>query len=92
MRQDYAETIAIRAVAWIAGNEEMLPIFLGATGASADDLRARLAEPDFLGSVLDFLMMDDRWVAAFCDASNLAYDQIMPARQVLPGGGQMNWT
>ncbi|MGB5558919.1 MAG: DUF3572 domain-containing protein [Paracoccaceae bacterium] len=92
MRQEYAETIAIRAVAWLAGNDELLPVFLGATGASESDLRARLAEPEFLGSVLDFMMMDDQWVVAFCDGSDLAYDQIMQARQALPGGAQVNWT
>ena len=92
MRQEYAETIAIRAVAWLAGNDELLPVFLGATGASESDLRARLAEPEFLGSVLDFLMMDDQWVVAFCDGAQLQYDRIMQARQALPGGAQVNWT
>lgn len=92
MRQEHAETIAISAVGWLAGNDELLPVFLGATGASESDLRARLAEPDFLGSVLDFLMMDDRWVVEFCDGQALPYDQIMQARQALPGGVQTNWT
>lgn len=92
MREEYAETIAIQAVAWLAGNDELLPVFLGATGASEGDLRARLAEPDFLGSVLDFLMMDDSWVMEFCDGQDLRYDQIMQARQTLPGGAQVNWT
>ncbi|MEL7265298.1 MAG: DUF3572 family protein, partial [Planctomycetota bacterium] len=32
------------------------------------DLRARAGEPDYLGSVLDFLMMDDAWVTAACDS------------------------
>lgn len=92
MQREYAETIAIRAVAWLAGNDELLPIFLGATGASAEDLRARLAEPEFLGSVLDFLMMNDQWVIAFCDGSDLPYDRLMQARQALPGGADVSWT
>ena len=92
MRQENAETIAIRAVAWLAGNEDLLPTFLGATGASESDLRARLAEPEFLGSVLEFLMMDDVWVVQFCDSADLAYDQIMQARQTLPGGADVSWT
>ncbi len=92
MRQDYAETVAIRAVAWLAGNDDLLPVFLGASGASAEDLRARLAEPEFLGSVLDFLMLDDRWVMAFCDASGLQYAELAQARQSLPGGAEVSWT
>ena len=92
MRQEYAETIAIRAVAWLAGNDELLPVFLGSTGASEGELRARLAEPDFLGSVLDFLMMNDTWVVDFCDSSDVRYDQILQARQSLPGGADVSWT
>ena len=46
----------------------------------------------FLGAVLDFIMMDDAWVTAFCDTVNIPYDRIMQARQSLPGGAQMNWT
>lgn len=92
MQQDLAETIALRALAWLAGNDALLPVFLGATGASGEDLRARAAEPEFLGAVLDFLMMDDAWVVAFCDAESLAYHTPMMARAALPGGAQVNWT
>ncbi|MFW8634429.1 DUF3572 domain-containing protein [Cribrihabitans pelagius] len=89
---DKAETLALTALAWLAANDELLPVFLGATGASEADLRARAAEPEFLGSVLDFLTMDDAWVMAFCDAQGLAYEMPMQARMALPGGAQVNWT
>jgi len=68
MQQNSAETIALQALGWLAGNDALLPVFLGATGASEADLRERATEPEFLGAVLDFLMMDDAWVVAFCDA------------------------
>ncbi|AZV77426.1 DUF3572 family protein [Parasedimentitalea marina] len=87
-----AETLALQALAWLVGNEELLPVFLGASGASESDLRARAADPEFLGSVLDFLMMDDSWVISFCDAQGLAYESPMQARMSLPGGAQVNWT
>ena len=92
MNRDSAETLAIQALAWLAGNDELMPVFLGASGASIDDLRNRAGESEFLGSVLDFLMLDDSWVTAFCDDSGLAYDLPMRARQELPGGAQVNWT
>ncbi len=92
MQQEIAETIALRALAWLAGNEELLPVFLGATGAGEDDMRERAQDPEFLGSVLEFLMNDDAWVVEFCDAHQLRYDQPMQARQALPGGAQVNWT
>lgn len=92
MQQDSAETIALQALAWLAGDDGLLPVFLGATGASEADLRARVSEPEFLGAVLDFLMMDDAWVVAFCDAEGLRYETPMLARAALPGGRQMSWT
>ena len=92
MQRDAAETVGLRALAWLAGNDELLPVFLGSTGASLDDLRAGAGEPAFLGSVLDFVMMDDAWVVAVCDAAGRAYEAPMRARAALPGGGQVHWT
>ena len=91
-RQESAETIALQALAWLVGNEDLLPVFLGATGASVNDLAKSAKQPAFLGSVLDFLVMDDAWVVAFCDTINLPYQAPMQARAALPGGEQMNWT
>lgn len=92
LSQDAAETLALKALGWLAGNDELLPVFLNASGASEADLRARIAEPEFLGSVLDFLMMDDAWVVAFCDGAGERYEAPMMARAALPGGAQINWT
>lgn len=89
---DAAETLALQALAWLVGNEELLPVFLGSTGAGEDELRARAAEPEFLVSVLDFLMMDDAWVVGFCDATETPYEHPMQARAALSGGAQMHWT
>lgn len=92
MDQKQAETRALSVLAWLVGNDELLPVFLGATGASEADLRVRIAETEFLASVLDFLMMDDAWVMDYCDGENLPYDTPMRARQSLPGGGDVSWT
>lgn len=87
-----AETLALQALSWLVGNDDLLPVFLGATGTSEDDLKARAADPEFLGSVLDFLMMDDAWIIAFCDSGDIGYEQPMLARAALPGGEQVHWT
>ena len=92
MQRDAAETVGLQALGWLAGNEDLLPVFLGSTGASSEDLRAGAADPAFLGSVLDFLTMDDAWVVAFCDAAGLPYEAPMRARAARPGGGQVHWT
>lgn len=90
--QEFAETLALRALCWIVGSPEMLPVFLGATGLSATDLGARTAEPELLVSVLDFLLLDDAWVIAFCDAARYDYGDPLAARQALPGGAEPHWT
>jgi hypothetical protein len=92
LSQDAAEAIALQCLAWLAGNEELLPVFLGATGAGVEDLRERAQDPDFLGSVLDFVLMDDAWVTAFCDHAGLAATTPGAARAALPGGAQVHWT
>jgi hypothetical protein len=91
-KQDLAETVALQALGWLAGNEDLLPVFLAATGASTSDLAESAGQPAFLGSILDFLLQDDAWVVGFCDAANLPYDAPMRARAALPGGEQIHWT
>lgn len=92
MERDSAETVGLRALGWLAANEDLLPVFLGASGASLDDLRSGAGDAAFLGSVLDFVLMDDAWVVAFCDAAGLGYEAPMRARAALPGGGEVHWT
>ena len=90
--QETAEVLGLKVLAWLAGNDDLLPVFQGSTGASDDDIRAGAQNPVFLGAVLDFVMMDDAWVVQCCDALSLKYDQLFVARQALPGGAQVNWT
>jgi hypothetical protein len=89
---DAAETLALQVLAWVIGNDELLPVFLGASGASEDDLRSRASDPVFLASVLDFITMNDDWIIAFCEASGVGYDQPMLARAVLAGPAATHWT
>ncbi|MFK7837234.1 MAG: DUF3572 domain-containing protein [Sulfitobacter sp.] len=90
--QESAETLALQVLGWLVTNEDLMPVFLGSTGASEADIKAQASDPVFLGAVLEFLMMDDAWVVRFCDENNLSYDQIMPARAALPGGAEVSWT
>ena len=92
MGPEAAETLALEALAWLAGNDELWPVFLGATGAAASDLRDRAADPEFLGAVLDFLTMDDAWVMAFCTAAGRPFTAPLAARAALPGGALPHWT
>ncbi len=92
MARPQAEALAVRALAWMAGDEELIGRFLATTGAGPGDLRARAAEPEFLGFVLDFLLADEAALIVFAAAENIRPDLPMRARAALPGGALPNWT
>lgn len=92
LTRNAAETVALEVFTWLVANEDLLPVFLGTTGASQEDMRGAINDPDFLGSVLDFMMMDDAWVIGCCDALHLPYERLAQARMGLPGGEQRHWT
>lgn len=88
-----AEIVALRALGWLMSQDDLRGVFLGASGLAESDLRARAGDPDLLASVLDFLLMNDAWIVAFCDAQGLAdYDSPRRARAALPGGEAVHWT
>lgn len=92
MKREAAETLALRALAWLAADDDLLGRFLGASGAAPGDLAAGAADPRFLAAVLDFVLTDDSLVMAFCDAESYPYPAPMQARAALPGGEVPHWT
>lgn len=92
MQQDSAEMIALKVLGWLASEEEVFPIFLGASGIDAGELKERAMEPTVLAAVLDFVTMNDDWVRDCCMATGLAPTDPMQARQSMPGGGDVSWT
>ena len=91
MNQNSAETLAIQALSWLAGDDEILEQFLNATGAAPGDLRERAKAPEFLGFVLDFIMRDDETILGFCERAGHTPEAVIKARHTL-GGGLPNWT
>ena len=81
-----AETVAIRALAWIAEDEERLGRFMGLAGLTVDELRARAAEPDFLGGVLDFVLENEPLLLAFAETAGFKPATLLRLRRDLPGG------
>lgn len=97
MTDDQAEAIGISALGWICAEDDLLPVFLAASGASIGDLRDQLGAaqgPDagLLLAVLEFILMRDETVIACAQASGLPNDHIALAHAVLSGAGRMHWT
>lgn len=89
---DQAETLALQALGWLAGQDDLCGAFLGQSGLGHDDLRARAGDPEFLGFVLDFLMTDEPALLAFCEDTGIRPDKPLRARLGLPGGDAPHWT
>ncbi|MBK6468199.1 MAG: DUF3572 domain-containing protein [Rhodobacter sp.] len=92
LRQDSAQTLALQALGWLAGQDERFHAFLAACGTGAAEVRARAADPEMLGSVLDFLLADEAALLQFCAEAGLPPETPMQARAALPGGDVPFWT
>jgi len=79
-----AQAVALQAIAFIAGDDELLPRFVALSGCGLDDLKARIADPRFLGGVLDFVLADEPTLLAFAQSTGLAPETPMAARAKLP--------
>jgi hypothetical protein len=86
--REAAEIVAVQALSFIAGDPERLGLFLAESGLGPETLRTAATEPQFLTSVLDFVLRDDATVKAFASASQLHPTNIAAARQVL---GDPTW-
>lgn len=92
MKREQAEVVALQVLGWLAADQELIGLFLGASGAGVDEIRARAQDPHFQGAVLDFLLQSDEWVLRFSQATGLAPTLPGLARQALPGGETPFWT
>ena len=86
--REVAEIVAIQALSFLAGDSARLGAFLAETGIGPETLRQSAADPQFLISVLDFVMRDDATVKAFAAASELHPTNIAAAHQAL---GDPQW-
>ena len=86
--REVAEIVAIQALTFVAGDPERLGLFLAESGLGPETLRTAAANPQFLASVLDFVMRDDATVKAFAAQSELHPTNIAAARQAL---GDSHW-
>jgi len=78
-----AESLAIQALAFIAGDSARIGPFLAATGIGPDMIRAAAREPDFLRGVLDYVASDDNLLVAFAAETGLNPFDIPAARDAL---------
>ena len=92
MDKEIAETRALEVLTWLLSEDDLIKVFMGATGASQNDLRSNTLSHEFLISIVDFVLMDDKWVISCGKFLNIDPSQIQLIRMSLDGGQEVNWT
>ena len=92
MDKELAETRALEVFTWVLSEDDLIQVFMRATGASQNDLRSNTLSHEFLISILDFVLMDDRWVISCSKFLNIDPSLIQLIRMSLDGGQEVNWT
>jgi len=85
MQDTAAETLALKALAFLAGEGETLDRFLAVSGVQPKDLRERVGDPLLLAAVLDFVLGEDQLLLAFAREAAVDPKLVHAARRALPG-------
>lgn len=86
MDEDAAATLALQALAFLADSGDCLERFARVTGCDRAVIRDLANEADFLASVLDFLLANERLVTEFCQNTSIPAASVHTARRMLAGG------
>lgn len=91
MKQEAAVELGASALVFLANQPEEIGRFLTVSGVEVATVRARAADPEFLGFVLDFVLSDEALAEAFCMQEALRPEMLAAARAALPGGDAPHW-
>jgi hypothetical protein len=80
---DSARSLAVSALTLPAADPNPLSRFLGLTGLGPENLRTAAADPAFLGSVLDYLVADEKLLVEFAADAGLKPEAVARAHEAL---------
>lgn len=78
-----AETIALRALTYVVGDETLRPRLLDVTGLEVGTLRARAGDPRLLAATLAFLEAHEPSLLACAAALDIEPAHLLAARQTI---------
>ena len=85
MTREMAEVLALKMLAFIASDQDLLLRFLALTGMDVDGLRAAADETGTMIAVVDFVMFDDRLVKGFAEFADNRPEEVAQVRLALAG-------
>ena len=80
-----AESIAIQALGFLAGNPQRLARFLQLSGLNPEGIRAAATDPAFLAGVLEHVTSEEALLVAFAAEAAMKPEDIARARTILSG-------
>ena len=85
LHREEAQEIAIRALTFLAADEERISRFLALSGMGPQELRETADSPAFHVALLEYLMSDEALLLTFCGNENIDPQLIAPAHHLLEG-------
>lgn len=82
-RREWAETLAIAALGFLASDQERLERFLALSGLSPETLRAAAEAPGFFAGVLEYLLADESLFHVFCAHADESPADVVTAHAML---------
>lgn len=92
MNSEQAEILALKALAFLAADTELMDRFALLSGMAPNDIVARAGDGEVLAGVMDFLLSDEAVLTDFCAAHDIDPEHPARARQNLLGGALPHWT
>ena len=83
--REAAESLAIQALTYLAGEPERLGRFLALSGLGPEQVRLAATEPGFLAGVLEYLGSDESLLLAFAEHARVDPGEIARAQAALSG-------
>ncbi|HEY4943317.1 MAG TPA: DUF3572 domain-containing protein [Rhizomicrobium sp.] len=85
MNPQAAQTLALKALAFVANSQGALERLMELSGMDQMTLRERAGEPEILASLLDFLLQDEGLLVDFCHDEVIDPKEVHMARHLLSG-------
>ncbi|TYC66094.1 DUF3572 family protein [Stappia sp. BW2] len=83
-----AQGIATEALLQLSRDPEQIGRFLAFSGIGPEMIREAAGEPGFLAGVLEFYMMDEALLLAFCENAGIRPTMMAAARYAIAGGDE----
>ncbi len=92
MESDEAEILALKALTYLAGLDEVMDRFSDLTGMAQGDIVERASDTEMLAGILEFYLSDEALLTEFCEAFEIPLEAPARAHAALPGGDLPHWT